>query len=228
MPWGAVAGAVAGAAVGSVLADDYGAERANDAAADASRLQAQIAREQWDRYKTMYEPLEQRFVNESQNYDSPENFQRAAGEASATVASQFAKARSQLERTPGMDPSSGAYQAGMVNLGLGQAAADATQQNAARQMVRDKARAYETDALSLGKGLPAGAMTGLSSASSNSLAQAQFGLGQANREATAIGGLVNAGFNAWNKPFTPNANGAGITGTSRGMDFSDNMQEYGI
>ena len=127
-----------------------------------------------------------------------------------------------------MDPSSGAYQAGMVGLGLGQAAADATQQNAARQMVRDKSRAYMTDALSLGKGLPANASSALSSVANSSLSQAQFGMGQANREASAIGNIVNAGVNAWNKSFTPNANGAGITNTSRGMDFSDNMQLYGM
>ncbi len=199
MAWAAVAGAAVGVVGGGLLADDYGAEGANDAAAAASRLQAEIAKDQWDRYKQIYAPLEQSFVNESQNYDSPDNYRRAAGEAQATVASQFAKARDRLQRTPGLDPSTGAYQAGTLGLELGQAATDATQQNAARQMVRDKARAYKTDAISLGKNLPANAATSLSNVANNSLSQAQFGMEFAGQQARGIGNLVGYGFQAAQK-----------------------------
>ncbi len=221
---------IGGTIAGSLLADDYGAEGANDAAAAASRLQAEIAKDQWNKYKEIYQPMEREFVNESQNYDSPDNYRRAAGEAQATVASQFAKARDRLQRTPGLDPSTGAYQAGTLGLELGQAATDATQQNAARQMVRDKARAYKTDAISLGKNMPANSATSLSNVADNSLSQAQFGMKFAGQQARGIGNLVGYGLQAINGAggYNHNTNPTYGQPAGRAFDFSDNMQEFGI
>lgn len=192
----ALVGAVAAPVVGSLLADDNGAEAANNAAADADTLQAQIARDQWNRYKEIYEPLERGLVNEAQNYDTPENYQRAAGEASATVSQQFGKARDRLNRNPGLDQSSAGYAANMMGLELAQAANDATQQNAARQRVRDTAYARKTDALSLGKGLPADASSMLSTSANNSLAMANAAQANANAQAGAAGRLVDRVFNS--------------------------------
>lgn len=193
---GAVLGGVASTVVGGLLSDDNGAEGANNAAADATRMQAQIAREQWDRYKTMYAPLEENMVNEAQAYDSPENYAKAAGEASASVSSQFGKARDRLSRTPGLDPSSGAFQSSLVGLDMAQAATDATQQNAARQKVKDTAYARKTDALSLGKGLPANASTMLASSASTNMRLAEAGQAQANAQAGAIGRVTDRVFSS--------------------------------
>lgn len=192
----AVIGAVAAPVIGSLLADDNGAEGANDAAADANRLQAQIARDQWNRYKEIYEPLERGMVQEAQNFESLENYAKAAGDASATVSQQFGKARDRLTRTPGLDPSSGAYQASVAGLDLAQAATDATQQNAARQKVKDTAYARKTDALSLGKGLPANASSMLSTSANNNLSLAQAGVTQANNQAAAIGRITDRVFSS--------------------------------
>lgn len=182
-----VIGAVGGAVVGNLLnrKSQKAADRANNAAADAAGLQSQIAAEQWDRYREMYSPLEKEVVADAQNYDTPENYARAAGEASATVADQFGKARDRLMRTPGIDPSTGAYQSSMTGLDLAQAATDATQQNAARMKVRDTAFARKVDALGLGKGLPAQASSMLASSAST-----QFGLGQAQQRQ---GNLISQG-----------------------------------
>lgn len=196
MAWAVVAGATIATVGGSLLANDNGATGANDAAADSTRLQSQIARDQWDRYKEIYEPLERQVVNEAQNYDTPEAYQRAAGEASAAVSNQFGKARDRLTRTPGLDPSSAGYQASMVGLDLAQAASDATQQNAARQRVRDTAYARKTDALSLGKGLPAQAGSALATSANQNLALAQAGMTQANAQAGAFGRVVDRVFSS--------------------------------
>lgn len=187
---------VAGAVLGSVLSDDNGAEAANNSAADANTLQAQIARDQWERYKTVYAPLEERMVKDAQNYDSAENYAKAAGDASATVSQQFGKAKDRLTRTPGLDPSSGAYQAGMVGMDLAQAATDATQQNAARQKVGDTAYARKTDALSLGKGLPAQASSMLATSANNNLGMANAAQSQANAQAGAVGRVVDRVFSS--------------------------------
>lgn len=191
MTWGFIGAAAVTTVGGALLSNDNGAQGANDAAADSTRMQAQIAREQWDRYKTIYAPIEESYVKDAQNYDSPENYAKAAGDASATVSSQFSKARDRMSRTPGLDPSTPGAQANLAGLDLAQAATDATQQNAARQKVKDTAYARKTDALSLGKGLPAQATSALSNAASNSLAQAQFGQTQANNQAAAFGNVAN-------------------------------------
>lgn len=189
MPWG-VAAAVAGAYVTSTMADDYGAEAANNASADATRTQAQIAKDQWNKYKEIYEPMEREFVAESTNYDTPLNYAKAAGEASATVSQQFSKARDRLARTPGMDPSSAAYQAGIIGLDMAQAANEATAQNTARQTVKDTAYSRNLTALGLGKGLDSTAASGLASAAGLSLSQAQSARSQANAEASALGNVT--------------------------------------
>ena len=157
MSFAAVAGAAISTIGGSLLnsGNSKSANKANNAAADATTLTAQIAGDQWDRYKQMYSPLEDQFVKDAQNYDSASRYQQAAGDASATVSQQFGKARDRLTRTPGLDPSSPAFTSQMAGLDLVQAATDATQQNVARKNVTDTAYARKTDALSLGKGLPA-------------------------------------------------------------------------
>ncbi len=187
MAWAVVAGAAVVTAGGALLADDNGAEEANNSVADANALQAQISRDQWNRYKEIYEPLERHMVDEAQDYASPENYAKAAGEASATVSQQFSKARDRLTRTPGLDPSSGAYQSSLVGLDLAQAANDATQQNLARKGVTDTAYARKQSALGLGKGLDATAASGLALSASSNLALAQAGNQQAGQQAAALG-----------------------------------------
>lgn len=192
----AITAVVAGAVVSSALADDNGAEAANNSVADANALQAKISRDQWNRYKEIYEPLERQMVDEAQDYASPENYAKAAGEASATVSQQFSKARDRLTRTPGLDPSSGAYQSSLVGLDLAQAANDATQQNLARKNVTDTAYARKQSALGLGKGLDSTAASGMSSVASSNLSLANAMQRQSNAEAQAGGqlatGLVKA------------------------------------
>lgn len=192
----AITAVVAGAVVSSALADDNGAEAANNSVADANALQAQISRDQWNRYKEIYEPLERQMVDEAQDYASPENYAKAAGEASATVSQQFSKARDRLTRTPGLDPSSGAYQSSLVGLDLAQAANDATQQNLARKSVTDTAYARKQSALGLGKGLDSTAASGMSNVASSNLSLANAMQRQSNAEAQAGGqlatGLVKA------------------------------------
>lgn len=192
----AITALIAGDVVSSALADDNGAEAANNSVADANALQAQISRDQWNRYKEIYEPLERQMVDEAQDYASPENYAKAAGEASATVSQQFGKARERLSRESGLDPSSAAYQSSLVGLDLAQAANDATQQNLARKGVTDTAYARKQSALGLGKGLDSTAASGMSNVANSNLSLANAMQRQSNAEAQAGGqlatGLVKA------------------------------------
>jgi hypothetical protein len=213
---GAVAAGMASSVVGGMMADDNGATGANDAAAASTRMQAQIAQDQWAKYKEIYEPLERTVVADAQASDTPAKYAQAAGDASATVAQQFGKTRARLGRTPGLDMSSPAYAAGLADLDRTQAAADATQQNAARQKVTDTAWARKTDALGLGKGLPAQSSSMLASNARTNAGLAEFGYARADKEAAGIGKLVSTGLDAWSRrPSTPSM---GDFGGSGGFD----------
>lgn len=186
-PVGAKIGGSLGSLAGGALGGGGGGGSQQNAANNAVNLQSQIAAEQWQRYKDVYAPLESQYVKEAQNFGSDANYARAAGDASATVSQQFGKARDRLGRTPGLDPSSAAFQAGMTGLDLAQAASDATAQNAARTNVRDTAFARQGTALSMGKGLDGAAASGLGSAASNQLQLARYNQGQATNEAAGLG-----------------------------------------
>jgi hypothetical protein len=160
--WGQLIGA--GVSLVGGLLGGKKASKTEKAASAATALQSQISKEQWDRYKQVYDPLEREIVNDARAYDSAENFSLAAGEASADVSSQFGKMRERLARTPGLDPSSAAFQSSAVGLDMAQAATDATMQNASRQRIRDTAFARKTGALSMGKGLDTTAAMGAGNA----------------------------------------------------------------
>lgn len=231
MAWVVVGAAAVTTIGGALLSDDNGAEQANESAADSNRLQSEIARDQWERYKTIYAPLEEGMVREAQNYDSPENYARAAGDASATVSSQFSKARDRLTRTPGLDPSTPGAQAGLMGLELSQAATDATQQNAARQKVKDTAYARKTDALSLGKGLPASASSMLATSASNNLSMANASQAQANAQAGAFGRITDRVFSSPTvSNWLGNVNTANTYGTNIGSQQTNMLQaqEFGL
>ncbi len=214
MTWGYVASAAA-TVVGSYMANKKNNSSGSGSA--AADMQAQIASEQWDRYKTTYAPLEDKMVADAQKYDSPENFAKAAGDAASTVSEQFGKARDRLSRTPGLDPSSGAYQASVTGLDLTQAATDATQQNAARQSVKDISYARKLDALSLGKGIPAQASASLNASAQNGLNQSRFNYGVGLDQANALGSLANRAFSAWGKN---SGGGGGGGGGGSAVDMS--------
>lgn len=243
MAWVNVAGAAVATIGGSLLSKkDKSTQKANEAAAEANiqsaeasnkaaeatALQTQIAQDQWNRYREIYEPLERKMVSEAQDYASPDNYAKAAGDASATVSDQFSKARDRLTRTPGLDPSSGAYQSSLVGLDLAQAANDATQQNLARKNVTDTAYARKQAALGVGKGLDSTASSGLGSAAGGmaSLAGryasnasynsnlAQIGLQNANQQAAALGRVTDRVFSSPTVSNWLNGTGGGNQGLS--------------
>lgn len=215
----AITAAIGGTVVGSILTDDNGAEGANNAAADNTRLQSQIAKDQWDKYKEIYQPLEIEMVDEAKNWLNQTRLDTAAGEAAQTVSSQFSKARDELSRQPGLDPTSAAFQTGMIGLNLAEAANSATAQNSARKNVEDTAYTRKQSALALGKGLDATAASGLSSAASASLAQANAGYARASQEANAIGSLTGKAISALPGLFTTSPTPT-VQSASLGIDAS--------
>lgn len=190
---GWAAGAMVGSALIGGIASNKAAKKANasqQAALDANQWQGDIAKAQWDDYKTTYQPLEHKMIGDVQKYDSAEARNAAAAEAQATVSSEIGKAAGRLSRTVGFDPSSAAAQAAQSNLALSGAAMGATAQNAARQKVKDTAYGRQLDMLGMGKGLVANASTGFANTASNASAIANSQQNMANGQANAAGTLT--------------------------------------
>jgi len=73
-------------------------ERLMNSAIKESDLNADRAADQWQQYKDVFQPLENRMAEEAANYDSPAEVARREGLAAATVARQFDNADGQLHR----------------------------------------------------------------------------------------------------------------------------------
>ncbi|MFG1462122.1 tail fiber domain-containing protein [Xanthobacter sp. DSM 24535] len=122
------------------------------------------ASEDRSRYKTVFQPMEDKFIDTAQNWASPEKQAEAAGEAKADVlgAAQTAQQARERQMTGmGVNPASGRF-AGVVQAGdTATALASAGAQNTARTTLRNQAVALQSDAINMGKGLPSQATQAL-------------------------------------------------------------------
>lgn len=221
MTWGMIGGAAVSVIGGALLSDNGGAQATSDSATAANNLEAKIGQEQWERYKKAYAPLEDQYIQESLGIGSLANQNKSAQQAAADVAGTFSGAREQLRDNPGIDPGSQSYLHEANRLNLNEAATSAAAQTGARQTVQAQGRAAQTDALSLGKGLPAQASTALSSAASGLGAAGRYAQTRADNAAAgfgkAVGGITNSpGF----KNFI---NGSG--GYTQGGSAASNMPD---
>lgn len=166
----ALIGAVAAPLVGGLFAGDAASapqqqyNTANDQGSAVAGQQMALANnqdaraeEQWQRYKQTYAPAEDQMLEEAKGVGSVANQNKAAGDAAAGVSASFANARDQLAKNPGVNPSSQQYQQQAGQIALAEAASSASAQTGAREAVKDRATAQLTNAVSLGKGLPASA-----------------------------------------------------------------------
>lgn len=173
-----------------------------------ARDQAGWSRDDRKRYETTFRPIEDDFIDEAKNYDSPERQAEAAATAKADIQSASADSQAQARREAaslGINPTSGRY-AGIEKAGeMGTALASAGAQNNARQLVRDKGLALKADVVNLGRGLPAqsaqAAALGLSAGSS------AVGLNQgANQQYIASTGIMGQGFQGQMQGYAGQAN----------------------
>jgi hypothetical protein len=116
------------------------------------------------RWKSVFLPLQDKFIEKANNWDSAERQANVAAEAKADVVSNAEAQREQMRRSmaaSGANPASGRW-AGVENAAgveVGLAAAGA--QNNARNQVRKEAVALQGDALNIGQGLPSQAVGAL-------------------------------------------------------------------
>lgn len=131
---------------------------------DASKQAQQWAAEDRSRYKSVFQPLQDEFIETANNWDSKERQDTVAAEAKADVINNAAAASAQRSRSMaamGVSPTSGRYagveRAADTNTALAAAGAE----NNARSTTRKEALALKSDAINMGNGLPSQAASSL-------------------------------------------------------------------
>ena len=148
------------------------------------------------RYKDVFQPLQDEFIETAKNYDSPERQAEVAAEAKADVlkaADMQTQANQRQMASMGLNPASGRFQGITRATDLNTALASAGAQNSARTAVRDKAIALKADAMNVGAGLPSqsAAAAGLGLTAGNS---ATGNSNQAMGSWRANTGIMSQGF----------------------------------
>lgn len=134
-----------------------------------SQLTAQNNANTWaaedrDRYKTVFQPMEDAFIDKAKNWDSPEKQAQAAAEAKGdvmTASAQAEQARQRQMSGMGINPASGRFAATERSADTATALASAGAQNNARTTLKNQAVALQADAANMGRGLPSQATQAL-------------------------------------------------------------------
>ena len=174
------------------------------AAGDAN---ASRAESQWQIYRDLFAPVEERMVKDANEFDSPERQERMAGQAGADVTRGFQGAfeqnQRQMERM-GINPNSGRFQGLNNETSIAQAKDTAGAMNKARRDTELQGMAMRQNAVQTGRGLPT---TGIA-ADSAALNAGNSGVGNIN----AGNAAHNAGLGAaqgWFGGATAGNNSAG-------------------
>jgi hypothetical protein len=174
------------------------------ASADTNTARAD---DQWNTYKTLFQPVEAKMVEDANNFDSPERQALMASQAGADVTKSYQGALDSNQRNMermGVNPNSGKFAAINNETNLAQAKDTAGAMNNARNGVITQGLALRAGAANFGRNMP---NTGLAA---DSLAL--------NGGNAAVGNMAtganmnNAGVGAVNNSFNSAANSYGSAG----------------
>ena len=165
--------------------------------------------QQWQEYTDYYKPLEEKYIGEAENWDSPDAIAQARGEAMSSVAEQGTAGLNTAAETlraygvnPGAPRYASLYTGAQPMIGAAEAAAGTTAAN----NLRMQKMALESGAINTGRNLvnESGSLTGVGNQSGAAGSSSASGAGNTafgNVGSTAVGagataGLFNAGSNA--------------------------------
>lgn len=192
------------------------AARGADAQAALGHRQADMAEDQYNRYKEIYDPLERGIVDDAARGIDAGKY---VGKAMADVGQQFSAQRDALTREMGrygLNPASGRWQGARRQLGLAEALGKAQAANTTRMAVDDANWSRKMSAISLGKGLPTNAMSGMGSAAATMGSAAGTNMGLAQAQGKDAGSWANLSLNLADKAGWFNSNQSGIAGVNSG------------
>ncbi|MBI1202602.1 MAG: tail fiber domain-containing protein [Rhodopseudomonas sp.] len=177
------------------------------------QLQSATQQNEWaqqahDRYVDTFQPLQDQYVQEATNYDTPEKEAAAAATAKADVTSAAASQRGQSNRqmaAMGVNPASGRWAGINRATDLGTAVASAGAQNNARTQVKNTGLNLLGNAVNVGNGLPAQASQAVGLGLNAGTGSANV-LNAANGQYLASTGIMNNGFQGQMQGYTNQAN----------------------
>jgi hypothetical protein len=111
--------------------------------------------DQWDRYNTLFKPIEDRMVSDANSYDTPEAQAAAAATAKADVMANAGQVQQQNARqmaSMGISPTSGRFAGVDRGNDLSTALAAAGAQNGAREQVKATGMALREGVANFGRG----------------------------------------------------------------------------
>lgn len=174
-----------------------------------------------ERYKEVFEPIENEFIETATNWDSPERQAKLAAEARASVISNADLANKQAQRQQaamGVKPGSGRSDYMQNGMGLDVGLAAAAAENNARAQSRSQGAALTADVINMGKGLSPISTMGIMRDGHTTAMQ---GL---TNQANILQNQHNSQLQAWNQQQTANSQGIsgifGGIGTLAGLAFS--------
>lgn len=180
------------------------------------------SQDQWDQYKNLFQPVEERMVEDASNWDSDERKARMAAEAGADVTRSYQGAEASTNREMarmGVNPNSGRFLALNKESDIAQARDTAGAVNKARRDTETQGIALRKGAADFGRNMPSTGIAadtaalnagnsavsgmatgaGINNAASNTAANWYGGATSGNASAGQIGlGLYGQQVNAWN------------------------------
>lgn len=162
------------------------------ASIDAQNQQNAISADQWNYYKTNYQPLETNLIDQAKAAGSPEEFARARGAANADVTGAFDRTGKEFEaglQARGINPGSPAYTSGLGSMKIAEGATRAGALTAADNATRALAYSKGLDVVGLGRNIPAQSAASSSAAATNARAMQnqQFLQNQTNQKNVGYG-----------------------------------------
>jgi hypothetical protein len=161
---------------------------------DAMRQQMGYAAEDRKRYENVFLPMQDRFIDEANQYDTPARREAAASQSMVDVQRQADAQRQQADAqlsSMGIDPSQVRSSSLMNQLGVQAAGAQALAGNNARTQVENTGRSLRASALNIGMGLPAQASAGYQGAGQSGQGAVNAGMAGQNAQLQALQGGAN-------------------------------------
>lgn len=178
------------------------AQKVGQTQIDAMTMQMDFAQKDRQRYEDVFLPMQDKYIEEANAYDTPERREAEAARQMVDVQRQADAQRANADarlQSMGIDPSQVRSSSMMNQLAVATGANQALTGNNARSMIEDKGRMMRADAMNIGMGLPAQAAAGFQGA--NASGAGALNAGAAGQSATL--GAIQAG--------------AGVAGTALGF-----------
>lgn len=166
------------------------------------------ADDQWNQYKTMFQPVENQMVTDAMNFDSPERQAQVAAQAGADVTGAYNGALASNQRNMermGVNPNSGKFAAINNETALAQAKDTAGAMNTARNNTITQGMALRQGAAQFGRNMPntglaadSVALNGGNAAVGNLATGANLNNAGVNTASNLFGGAANSNASAAN------------------------------